>query len=394
MDDTVEAAIKFIEKVGPTVEERIQSDRSKKKISQEEYDSILSKFKKIWEDSEEAQENTRKVAKRIQKLIQNMLENQSLNWKKLKQKNTDVQTKNEVEAEMIKKQQEVDQNRPQGRYNNDDGNYRGNDRRGGGDRRNNDRGGDNRRDDRRDGEKVYMKKQNSVLSNEGGGSGRGRRRNDKKGGNDAAGYQARGQNNTPKGQGEGQANKPEAFELTEDQLKTRLQVLFNKFVKNEAPSEEEKKEENNFQYVKDLIMSGSVKTENETKKLRADDIFTHLLGKMVDMDGKVIKENFQAFMEAWFESRCFEQSSWKFVVKKIIVDLENYISDLPEIPVWLCQGLIIPLLRKNFIQLTDLQWYNEEDKDELFDVSGQYKVAALLIADAKKQGGKTDDQIK
>lgn len=63
-------------------------------------------------------------------------------------------------------------------------------------------------------------------------------------------------------------------------------------MKNEAPSEEEKKEENNFQYVKDLIMSGSVKTENETKKLRADDIFTHLLGKMVDMDGKVIKENF------------------------------------------------------------------------------------------------------
>ena len=69
MDDTVEAAIKFIEKVGPTVEERIQSDRSKKKISQEEYDSILDKFKKIWTDSEEAQENTRKVAKRIQKLI-------------------------------------------------------------------------------------------------------------------------------------------------------------------------------------------------------------------------------------------------------------------------------------------------------------------------------------
>jgi len=137
-----------------------------------------------------------------------------------------------------------------------------------------------------------MKKQSSMISNE-GGNGRGRRGRGQKGGNDAAGYQARGQNNTPKGQGEAQANKPEAFELTEDQLKTRLQVLFNKFVKNEAPSEEEKKEENNFQYVKDLITSGSVKNDNgETKKLRADDIFTHLLGKMVDMDNKVIKDNF------------------------------------------------------------------------------------------------------
>ena len=32
-----------------------------------------------------------------------MLENQSLGWSKLKQKNKDVQTKEQVEAEMIKK---------------------------------------------------------------------------------------------------------------------------------------------------------------------------------------------------------------------------------------------------------------------------------------------------
>jgi len=43
--------------------------------------------------------------------------------------------------------------------------------------------------------------------------------------------------------------------------------------------------------------------------------------------------------------------------------------------------------------MTDLQWFNEEDKEDLFDVTGQYKVAALLIADAKKEG-KTDDQVK
>ena len=84
-------------------------------------------------------------------------------------------------------------------------------------------------------------------------------------------------------------------------------------------------------------------------------------------------------MEAWFESRCFEAASWKFVVKRSIVEPENYTSELPSLPQWLCEGLIGPLLRKATIQVEDLQWYNEEDKDELFDVTGQFKVAALLI---------------
>ena len=51
----------------------------------------------------------------------------------------------------------------------------------------------------------------------------------------------------------------------------------------------------------------------------------------------------------------------------------------PELPTWLCSGLIAPLLRRGAIQIADLQWFNEEDKDELYDVTGQFKVAALLI---------------
>ena len=56
-------------------------------------------------------------------------------------------------------------------------------------------------------------------------------------------------------------------------------------------------------------------------------------------------------MEQWFESKCFESSSWKFVVKKTIIDLENYTSDMPTLPVLLCSGLINPLLRKSTISL-------------------------------------------
>jgi len=236
-----------------------------------------------------------------------------------------------------------------------------------------------------------MKKQSSIVSDGGAGrgnqgGGRNNRRNNQKGGaaNDSnAGYQARGGQGAASGKGaDSQGNRAEAFELTEDQLKTRMQVLFNKFVKAEAPSgsEEDKKEEAGFQQVKDLLTSGTVKQEDgETKKLRAEDIFTHLIAKMMDMDARVIEANFKAFMEAWFESRCFEQANWKFVVRRTIVDLENYTSDLPELPKWLCSGLVCPLLRRGFISIADLQWYNEEDKDELYDVTGQFKVAALLI---------------
>lgn len=94
MDDTVEAALRFIEKVGPTIEERMSaSEGIKRKISAEDYEVILNKFKKIWQDSDTSEAGTRTVGKRIQKLAQNMLENQALGWKKLKQKDTDVKTK-------------------------------------------------------------------------------------------------------------------------------------------------------------------------------------------------------------------------------------------------------------------------------------------------------------
>ena len=110
-DDTVEAGIKFIEKIGPTIEERIKAKAGgeggggKRVITQEEYKEILDKFKQIWETSEANVEGSRKVAKRIQKLIQNMIENQALGWKKLKLKDKDVKTKQQVESDVIKQLQ-------------------------------------------------------------------------------------------------------------------------------------------------------------------------------------------------------------------------------------------------------------------------------------------------
>jgi hypothetical protein len=67
------------------------------------------------------------------------------------------------------------------------------------------------------------------------------------------------------------------------------------------------------------------------------------------------------------------------VVKRSIINLENQISDMEYLPNQLCEGLINPLLKSGAISLNDLSWYTEEDKDELFDLRGQYFTAALIL---------------
>ena len=127
--------------------------------------------------------------------------------------------------------------------------------------------------------------------------------------------------------------------------------------------------------------------------MRADDLFSALLAKMIDMDLKQIDKHFKNFMNEIIAAKVFPQDSWKYVIAKSITDLENYGPDLPSLPNWLCDGLINPLLSKQTVQLSDIVWYKEEEKDELFDCTGQFKVAALILADMKSEGKDSAEQI-
>ena len=78
LDDTVEAAIKFIEKIGLSIEEKLKTQNAssggggadnKRKFTDEEYQGILQRFEKIWKSSEKAAQGTRIVSVRLQKLI-------------------------------------------------------------------------------------------------------------------------------------------------------------------------------------------------------------------------------------------------------------------------------------------------------------------------------------
>lgn len=236
-----------------------------------------------------------------------------------------------------------------------------------------------------------MQKQASTMSNaseasRGGKGGRGGRRNT----TDNAAYQAKaGQKDQP---------KAEPIKVTEEQLQTKIQVVFKKFVKGSGPAddeEEEKTEEGPFQAVKDLLARGSIEKEEDgkAKKVFIEDITSALFSKFLDMDLNEISQHFVPFMSAWIEAGTVSPDKWKFVVKRAICELENQVADMPAFPLLLAKGLILPLIAQGSLRLGDLEWYKDEDKDELFDLRGQYQVAAAILDGLATNGPQPRDEL-
>ena len=235
-----------------------------------------------------------------------------------------------------------------------------------------------------------MQKQTSTMSNasetgRGGKGGRGGRRNT----SDNAAYQAKaGQKDQP---------KAEPIKVTEEQLQTRIQVVFKKFVKGSGPAdedEEEKTEDGPFQAVKDLLARGAIEKEDaKDKKVFIEDITSALFSKFLDMDLNEITKHFVPFMAAWVEAGTVSPDKWKFVVKRAICELENQVADMPAFPLLLAKGLILPLIAQGSLRLTDLEWYKEEEKDELFDLRGQYQVAAAILDSLATNGPQPRDEL-
>lgn len=124
-----------------------------------------------------------------------------------------------------------------------------------------------------------------------------------------------------------------------------------------------------------------------------EDITSALFSKFLDMDLNEVTANFEAFMAAWLEAGTVPADKWKFVVKRTVTELENQISDVPNFPMLLTKGLILPLMRQGSIKLTDLEWFKEEDKDELFDLRGQYQVAAAVLDGLAAEGKQSKEEL-
>lgn len=112
------------------------------------------------------------------------------------------------------------------------------------------------------------------------------------------------------------------------------------------------------------------------------------------MDQNSVGDNLESFFASWIQSGCFQSENWKFAVKRVIAEMENFSADLPKLATWFVSGLLQPLFKNNTLKISDLVWYNEEEKDELFDVSNQYKIAALVLNFFLTQCNKAPQMLK
>lgn len=105
-DETIEAALRFINKIGKALEDKHKkTDKSKQKFTEDDYAEVVNIFKGI------TSEDNQVVAPRIKLLVKNMLENKESGWAKQPKENTKIKTKREVELNVRQKQQEAENQR-------------------------------------------------------------------------------------------------------------------------------------------------------------------------------------------------------------------------------------------------------------------------------------------
>lgn len=138
-NDTVEAALRFIEKIGPVLEQKLKGPNGNPKFTLEEYNGVVSEFTAIIDAPED------KISTRIKMLVKNMIENKESGWQKQAKSNVAIKTKSQVEQEEMQKMRQAEEKRrEEDRAERRAGGGRGGDR----DR---DRGyNDNKRNERRD----------------------------------------------------------------------------------------------------------------------------------------------------------------------------------------------------------------------------------------------------
>ena len=94
-DNTIDAAIKLISKLGFTLEQKIADSKADKRPKlQQQLDEIFARFKELKEMAPEDPHNRASV--RVKFLIKNMFDNKAANWEKFKSEDTQIKKKAEI----------------------------------------------------------------------------------------------------------------------------------------------------------------------------------------------------------------------------------------------------------------------------------------------------------
>lgn len=130
------------------------------------------------------------------------------------------------------------------------------------------------------------------------------------------------------------------------------------------------------------------------KQIKGEDVFVAFMGKVINESSEKLDEYFAVFMQDWIASKAMRDIGWVNGVSKFIQQLEGFVEDLPILPKLFGEKVVVPLMKAGQISLRDIKWAptDEEDKEFLYNVTGHYRVAALILEYQFTQLG--EEQIK
>ena len=152
-DNTVEAAIKLITKLGPNIDEKLKRDTWADK-NKEFTEKIFKQFEYLMNASDRSDDKLN-VSQRLQFLIKNMMANKESGWSKTKNKDSEIKTKEQVQEEVYKQAAMAEEAQKQEKR----GDYY--DAKSSGKSYDNKRGMGGRQDSRKEGKPVYLEKKPS-----------------------------------------------------------------------------------------------------------------------------------------------------------------------------------------------------------------------------------------
>ena len=118
------------------------------------------------------------------------------------------------------------------------------------------------------------------------------------------------------------------------------------------------------------------------------------MNKVINETSENLTEYFAVFMQDWISSRTIKDIGWQNGVSNFIQQLEAGAGDLPILPKLFGQCVVVPLMKSKALSLSDIKWLppDEDDKEFMYDVTGQYRVAAFILEYQFTQLG--EEQIK
>ncbi len=380
-DNTIDAGIKLINKLGFTLEQKVANASEEKRGSQQKMlDDLFGRFKELETMSLEDPKN--KASLRVKLLIKNMFENKASKWEKTKNEDTQVKKKQEIANAVLKKAEEKKRMEMESRGGGRDYDDRRYEERG--------KGGRNDRGDRgaERGQKYVQKQQQSAQQE--GGHGRGKKRFNEE-------SQAQPELNRQRtGKGGKERDAKPRVQMSEAELQTKLKAYFSGYGKRgeeEGEAEEEIEEKPaargpDFRELQEIMATAAI----EERSVDIGDLLYHLLTAVFEMEEAFLRTHLPSVVEDVVAAALPAKSITRGV-SRFLQEISDLATDVPHLPRILFDHVLKPLLDRKSLAFGQIAWANE-DENELFSFAGHFKIFAMVLL-ARVESSKSEaDALK